>query len=113
MENFEKTAQKLSSILPQLREECVEFLTNKLRENNNKLSWDSGEIGEFVSVCYDGGKHPEYASNVFSSVEGVFIEDNKIYLNIEDDGKYSIDNVNTMELLDVCNYIVKYVVLNK
>lgn len=109
MEKFEKTAKKLLKILPQLREECVEFLTNKLRENNNKLSWDCCEIDEYVSVCYDGGRHPEYASNVFSSVEGVFIEDDKIYLNIEDDGKYSIDNVNTTELLDVCSYIVEHV----
>lgn len=109
MEKFEKTAKKLLKILPQLREECVEFLTNKLRENNNKLSWDCCEIGEFVSVCYDGGRHPEYASNVFSSVEGVFIEDDKIYLNIEDDSKYPIDNVNTTELLDVCSYIVEHV----
>ena len=109
MENFEKTAKKLLKILPQLREECVEFLKNKLRENNNNLSWDSCEIGKYVSVCYDGGRHPEYASNVFSSVEGVFIEDDKIYLNIEDDDKYSIDNVNTTELLDVCSYIVEHI----
>ena len=109
MEKFEKTAKKLLKILPQLREECVEFLTNKLRENNNKLSWDFCGIGEYVSVCYDGGRHPEYASNVFSSVEGVFIEDDKIYLNIEDDDKYPIDNVNTTELLDVCTYIVEHV----
>ena len=109
MEKFEKTAKKLLKILPQLREECVEFLTNKLRENNNKLSWDCCGIGEYVSVCYDGSRHPEYASNVFSSVEGVFIEDDKIYLNIEDDDKYPIDNVNTTELLDVCSYIVEHV----
>lgn len=109
MENFEKTAQKLSTILPQLKKECIDFLTKKLRENGNKLSWDSCEIGEFVSVCYDGGNHPEYASNVFSLVEGVFIEDDDIYLNIEEDGKYPINNINTTELLDICNYIVKYV----
>lgn len=109
MEKFEKTAKKLLEILPQLRKECVEFLKNKLRENNNKLSWNSYEIGGYVSVCYDGGNHPEYASNVFSSVEGVFIDDDKIYLNIEDDDKYSIDNVNTGELLDVCSYIVEHI----
>lgn len=110
MEKFEKTAKKLLKILPQLRKECVEFLTNKLRENNNKLSWDCCKIGKYVSVCYDGGRHPEYASNVFSSVDGVFIEDNKIYLDTEDDSKYPIDNVTTTELLDVCTYIVEHVV---
>lgn len=109
MEKFEKTAKKLLKILPQLRQECVEFLKNKLKENNNKLSWNSFEISEYVSVCYDGGNHPEYASNVFSSVEGVFIDDDEIYLNIEDDDKYSIDNVNTKELLDVCSYIVEHI----
>lgn len=109
MEKFEKTAIKLLNILPQLRAECVEFLTNKLRENNNKLSWNCCEIGEYVCVCYNGGNHPEYASNVFSSVEGVFIEDNNIYFHIEDDDKYSIEDINTMELLDVCTYIVEYV----
>lgn len=109
MEKFEKTAKELLKILPQLREECIEFLTNKLEENNNKLSWDCCEIGEYVRVCYNGGNHPEYASNVFSSVGGVFIEDNNIYFHIEDDDKYSIDNVNTNELLDVCSYIVEHV----
>ena len=109
MEKFEKTAIKLLKILPQLRAECVEFLTNKLRENNNKLSWDCYEIDEYVSVCYNGGNHPEYASNVCSFVEGVFIEDNNIYFHIEDDDKYSIDNIDTMELLDVCAYIVEHI----
>lgn len=65
MEKFEKTAKKLLKILPQLREECVEFLTNKLRENNNKLSWDCCGIGEYVSVCYDGGRHQNMQAMYF------------------------------------------------
>ena len=36
MEKFEKTAKELLKILPQVREECIEFLTNKLEENSIK-----------------------------------------------------------------------------
>ena len=47
--------------------------------------------------------HTDYTKKILR------IEDNNIYFHIEDDDKYSIEDINTMELLDVCTYIVEYV----
>ena len=56
----------------------------------------------YASVVYDGGNHPEYASNAFSEVEAVFVDEhNSLLLNIEDDGRYNIDRVDTAEIINI------------
>ena len=63
-------------------------------------------ITEPCFVAYDGGQHPEYSSNVFSEVEGVFIKDGKFYLEIEDDDEYPIERLSLNELKAVCDAVL-------
>lgn len=51
-----------------------------------------------VSVPYDGGNHPEYASNCFSNVLSVYCKDDCIYLETEDCKNYGIENINAENL---------------
>ena len=75
-----------------------------------------GKKGEFyfnedvLFVCYDGGRHPEYNSNVFSEVNGVYKKGNKLYVSIEDDDMYPIERLNIFELHDIADAMCKELV---
>jgi hypothetical protein len=59
-----------------------------------------------ISVTYDGGNHPEYASTAFSMVEGISLDENdNIILQIEDCSEYPIQNINWDEVYDVAAFI--------
>lgn len=58
-----------------------------------------------VSVPYDGGNHPEYASNCFSDVYCVYYKNNNIYLDIEDCEEYSIENISAENAYDIVQSI--------
>ena len=105
---FQKTMSKIDSLMPELREQCIEFLTEVLNENGGDLTVEDPDDYETVRVSYDGGAHPEYASNCFSFVNRVFFKNNVIYLDIEDCEEYNIDRINTDELANVCDFIVRH-----
>ena len=59
--------------------------------------------------CYDGGNHPEYASNMYSAVEGFELnEKNIIVFSIEDSDCYEVGRVLTDCLIELCDAIVEY-----
>ena len=89
----------------EIRDLCIQYLIELLKKNNSKIYWEDIYLDESVTVSYDGGRHPEYASNVYSVVNGLFIDDNKIYLDIEDCSKYAINNITTEELCDLCYFL--------
>ena len=63
-------------------------------------------ITEPCFIAYDGGRHPEYNSNVFSEVNGVFIKGGKFYVDIEDDSEYPLESLSLGELKSVCDAII-------
>lgn len=92
-----------------LTNHCRNFLSELLKANNGIIDWEDVELPSYVSVCYDGGNHPEYASNVFSEVYGVMLEDDgDIYLHIEDCEEYPISSITVDELYNICDFIDKY-----
>lgn len=106
MENFEKTANKYCEVLGELRKDCVEYLKRKLQENGNHIDWEDKDLDCSVCLSYDGGNHPEYASNCYSTLTAIDLNDGvEITFDIEDDGCYYIDNVPTSELYDVCDFL--------
>ena len=108
MEKFQKVAEKWIEARKELRKECEDFLKHILKANNNRIEWESDE--EMVCVTYDGGSHPEYASNAFSMVSSVYTgKDGKILLDTEDDSEYNLDNVPTHEVYGLCDFIDKNV----
>lgn len=58
-----------------------------------------------ISCNYNGGNHPEYASDCFSTIEGVSLECGNVYLQIEDCPKYDIDELSNDEVYELCDYI--------
>lgn len=109
MEQFEKTAQEWITIQNKLREECLEYLTKVLKSHNNQISWNSDDFDEDVCISYDGGNHPEYASNLYSVVNGVKLENEKIYVDTEDESDYETSRINTEDLYNICSHLYNVV----
>ena len=92
---------------------------NEISPVDRKVNFSDYEDGVeiYVNVTYDGGNHPEYASNICSMVNGIFIDGkDKINLIIEDCDEYEEYRVLTNELHDVADMlmaITEYVIQNK
>lgn len=93
-----ETWKKRFELDKQVKEGCMEYIKAELAKHNNFI-----DLTETDGVCvmYDGGNHPEYASNAFSSVYSVFMKDGNIYLETEDCDQYDIDNITLDNLFDV------------
>lgn len=103
-----KAGELYDSILPiqrEIREKSEKYLMMVLAEHDGKIDFNDYNPQEWVSVPYDGGNHPEYASNCFSIVNAVYLKDGEIYLDTEDCSMYSIDDINWDEVLDVAHFI--------
>ena len=102
---FQRLADSYFSTGKLLRSACISYIRKVLKENNNEITWDSDEVGDYVlTVTYDGGNHPEYASNAFSCVYGVKLnERGKILLDTEDCDCYDIESVPTEEVYYVAD----------
>ena len=105
-EKFQATAEEWLKLQGKVRKECISFLKRILKRNDKHLEWNDSELSASVCVTYDGGNHPEYASNAFSTVYGVDMDEKgNITLNTEDCDEYDIDSVSTGELYDLCDFI--------
>lgn len=104
MKKFEKTAEKWIEYSNQLRKDCEEYL-NQVLDKRESVCWAEDEIDEWICVTYDGGRHPEYDSNAYSTVYGVWRKEGKIVLDIEDTSEYSIERVETDELYSLCQFL--------
>lgn len=104
---FKKADELYDSIIPvqqDIRKKCETYIKMVLKENNGSL--DCTESENMISVTYDGGNHPEYASNASSMVEGISLDENdNIILQIEDCSEYPIQNINWDEVFDVAAFI--------
>jgi hypothetical protein len=104
---FKKADELYDSIIPvqqDIRKKCETYIKMVLKENNGSL--DCTESENMISVTYDGGNHPEYASTAFSMVEGISLDENdNIILQIEDCSEYPIENINWDEVFDVAAFI--------
>ena len=94
-----------------IRTKCEEYIKQMILSAPDNVIEMLGDEGECVSVTYDGGNHPEYASNAYSIVNAVFLDDEKnICLSTEDCDDYSLENIDTDEVYAVATFI--YEVLN-
>jgi len=82
----------------EMRAKSIAYIRQELGENGSALF----NRDDCFCVTYDGGNHPEYASNAFSDVYGVFTKNNKVYLNIEDCEEYYSDRVMSEDLYCCC-----------
>lgn len=99
---FNSASKKYYEWCSKARIAAINFLKERL-EKAEEYSIDMNDAN--ISVIYDGGNHPEYASNLCSSLFYVYIKEENVYLNIEDNAEYDIDRVDTMDLLTICEWI--------
>ena len=114
---IKKAGELYDSIIPiqnEIRQKSEKFIKKVLEENGGSLDFDDYDVNNWVSVPYDGGNHPEYASDCFSTVNGVFFDkDGDIALNIEDCSNYPIENINWDDVYNVAEYINNEILKNR
>jgi len=103
-------AEQYAKISSKLRKGSIDYLKVILTNNNNKIDWKELNLPEYVSVSYDGGNHPEYASNVYSTVTAIKWDTRteEVVLDTEDSSNYPIDSVTTDELYNLCDFLDMY-----
>ena len=110
-EQFNAVSDAISDyhvLMGKIRRTCLDILMKLLsEEDGNRV-----EISEenMMSVPYDGGNHPEYASNCFSMVNAVYLKDDVIYLDIEDCDAYEIDRVDDNFVFQIAEAVVNQLV---
>jgi hypothetical protein len=87
------------------RLDCIHYIMDLLDAHGNDLEVGDDDYGE-VTVTYNGGNHPEYASNAFSIVMRVYVDsDDNIVLETEDCGAYDLDDVDTQDIVSLAQYL--------
>jgi hypothetical protein len=103
-------------MLKSAKDECLAYIKGELEKaEDNYISFldEDGEPigGDMVCVTYDGGKHPEYESNAFDMVKGVYLKRHEgrnetlIMLDTEDDDEYYIGNIEVGEIYGVALFL--------
>lgn len=87
---------KLNAITKSLNKQCKEFLADIVKKQGGLIDMD--DFSDAVSIVYDGGNHPEYASG-YSTVHNIHLnDDNCLYVGIDEDDDYSIEDLSASEL---------------
>lgn len=99
---FLGTGEKFSNIATQLKKECIEYLIETTKKYG-LIEFDQEVDGEDICVGYDGGSHPEYASNLFSTVYSVEYDDenDELSVNIEDCDGYETEYMTASEVYTI------------
>ena len=107
-ENFLITGDEYNKIAQKLRNECIEYLTRVCKEHG-RIEFDEDNDDEYICIAYDGGNHPEYASNICSQCYAVKLnERGNISVEIEETDDYEHNRIETIEIYDIA-----FVVYNK
>ena len=107
---------QITPMLKNVEGECLAYIKGELEKaEDNYISFldEDGEPigGDMVCVTYDGGRHPEYASNAFDMVKGVYLKRHEgrnetlIMLDTEDDDEYYIGNIEVGEIYGVALFL--------
>ena len=114
MNKYKEIAETYFAASRKLKAECVNHIKEILDKcPDRRVGWDIDEIYEMgldpICISYDGGNHPEYASNVFSEVECVYLDEyDKIVIECEDGPMYAEYLDNATELYIVCDFLETY-----
>lgn len=104
-ENVSKTYYECMDIRRKVNEISLETIKAVLSETDgNIVEFDEDNM---ICVPYDGGNHPEYASNCFSMVNSVYLKNGEIFLNIQDCDEYEIDRIGYDDVFAIAEALVK------
>lgn len=114
MNKYKELAETFFEASNKLRFECLKHIKEILNKcPDRRVSWLTDDLYDMgfdsIYISYDGGNHPEYASNVFSEVEAVYLDEyDNIVVDCEDGRMYAENITNTAELYEVCDFIECY-----
>lgn len=98
--------------LVDIRQNIIGFLKNLLKEQGGEIIV-SDEIDDYVApyIAYNGGRHPEYASDCFSRVEVITYNEEKdeIIITFEEDCEQEISGNSTDDVLVVIDIILNMI----
>lgn len=110
---------KLAEMNHNLRLQCERFIRDFIKEYG-KVNGDGSfslnlydeEIGEYLgnqNICctYDGGNHPEYAANPYSTINAIKYGNDSLFLDTEDVDQYDIENITTDEVISITEYLIE------
>lgn len=114
--NLEKSLDEFYRVTSEARMNCADYLKWAVKKYGKKdtdangkvtftLEFDTEYDDQNITIAYDGGNHPEYASNCYSSVYAVRLCLDDITFYIEDSNDYDLDRVETADLLTICEAI--------
>lgn len=103
---FVAALQDYGASCKKLREVCVSILTSILKNApGEKIDFnDYDDVNP--TIGYDGGRHPEYASDMFSDVWGMKLQMGKIVFEIDEDDSYEIDRVPVEDIAALVDTLV-------
>jgi len=104
-DEIKRAIGQYNEVATSTQKKCEGFLSTMLLGDGSRIDLLDEDGYAQMSVNYDGGNHPECGSNVYSVVRSVFNKSGKIYVEIEDDDEYPIDNLSTAELVELCELI--------
>ena len=85
-----KLNKQITEQLIVLRNESLNYIKRTLGEDGVAV-FDNED--DELCIVYDGGNHPEYAAYPYAAVKSIYSEGGNIYLNLEEDDRYYIDNI--------------------
>ena len=92
-----------------VRDDCIKFIKDvvfAMPDGELPIPYD---LPESLYVSYDGGNHPEYASNCFSEVSNIYVQNGDIYLDIDETSKYPLENIISVEeVVNIAEFINTY-----
>lgn len=94
--------------LDQIRETCINYLVNLLQTNNNKINWENLGIPELVPISCSKVESSEENTDLFSTIYGVELKDDIIYVTVLDYGELNIQDVSTSELYALCDFLFQW-----
>lgn len=76
-------------------------LLGKKSKYDFNMDFVNDGIADTCMIAYDGGRHPEYASDLYNTVYGVLIKKGEFYVNTEEDSEYPMKYLTTAEVYSV------------
>ena len=78
---FIKTGDEFSNIATKLKQECIDYLTQVTKEHG-LIKFNLEQYDECVCISYDGGRHPEHGTDLYSTVYSIIFNDDENRLSI-------------------------------
>lgn len=108
MEKVYELWEQMQPMKKEVREGSIQYILDELKKNSNNIPFKD-EDGEFwggcaICITYDGGRHPEYAANPYSDVNGIILEDGEAVVETED-GEMKLESLDWDEIFCLADYI--------